>query len=87
MRPRVMHVVCLMISVAVASSLSAQVLKAPLAAGGVLGAAQSPEGVAPGKFRRVEEMIPMRDGTRLQTVIFTPVAGTPALPILLTRTP
>jgi len=75
MRPRVMHVVCLMLSVAVTSSLSAQVLKASLAAFGVLGFAQAAEGVAPGKFHRVEEMIPMRDGTRLQTVIFTPVAG------------
>jgi putative CocE/NonD family hydrolase len=42
---------------------------------------------SPSEFNRVEEMVPMRDGTRLQTVIFTPVAGSAALPILLTRTP
>ena len=52
--------------------------------GMVAGASQNTQTSA---FLRVEEMIPMRDGTRLQTVIFTPVAGTAALPILLSRTP
>ena len=32
-------------------------------------------------------MIPMRDGVRLQTVIFTPKDSSGPLPILLTRTP
>ena len=32
-------------------------------------------------------MIPMRDGTRLYTVIFSPVDATHALPVLLQRTP
>ena len=32
-------------------------------------------------------MIPMRDGTRLYTVIFSPVGATHALPVLLQRTP
>jgi putative CocE/NonD family hydrolase len=40
-----------------------------------------------GEFTRVEEMIPMRDGVRLQTVIFTPIAAHGDLPILLDRTP
>ncbi len=39
------------------------------------------------EFRRIEEMIPMRDGTRLQTVIFTPASVTGDLPVLLNRTP
>ncbi|MBL0155335.1 MAG: CocE/NonD family hydrolase [Chitinophagaceae bacterium] len=34
-----------------------------------------------------EVMIPMRDGVRLHTVIFTPVGGTSVYPILLQRTP
>ncbi len=32
-------------------------------------------------------MIPMRDGVRLQTVIFTPKQASGPLPILLQRTP
>ena len=39
------------------------------------------------RVQATEVMIPMRDGTHLQTVIFTPVAATAPLPILLTRTP
>jgi len=38
-------------------------------------------------FHLQEVMISMRDGTRLQTVILTPVDQHEALPILLTRTP
>lgn len=38
-------------------------------------------------FRFQEVMIPMRDGVRLQTVIYTPVNQNAPLPILLTRTP
>jgi len=45
------------------------------------------QGASSDEFNRVEEMIPMRDGARLQTVVFTPRAGTVALPVLLTRTP
>jgi putative CocE/NonD family hydrolase len=39
------------------------------------------------RFTRQEVMIPMRDGVRLQTVIFTPKQATGPLPILLQRTP
>ena len=39
------------------------------------------------EFKRVEEMVPMRDGTHLQTVIFSPLDAKGDLPILLTRTP
>jgi uncharacterized protein len=38
-------------------------------------------------FNRQEVMIPMRDGAKLQTVIFTPKQATGPLPILMTRTP
>jgi predicted acyl esterase len=38
-------------------------------------------------FERSEVMIPMRDGVRLHTLVFTPAGGTDSLPILLTRTP
>ncbi|HEV3250786.1 MAG TPA: CocE/NonD family hydrolase [Puia sp.] len=42
---------------------------------------------APDKYSRSEVMIPMRDGVRLHTVIFTPVDQKEALPFLLERTP
>jgi uncharacterized protein len=38
-------------------------------------------------FTRMEAMIPMRDGVKLQTVIFVPKEAKEALPIILTRTP
>src|SRR6266404_8367881 len=38
-------------------------------------------------FTFEEVMIPMRDGVRLQTVIFTPTDKTGSLPILFRRTP
>lgn len=38
-------------------------------------------------FRRTEVMIPVRDGVKLQTVLFTPLAPKGPLPILLLRTP
>ncbi|MGD0577469.1 MAG: CocE/NonD family hydrolase [Bryobacteraceae bacterium] len=38
-------------------------------------------------FRYQEAMVPMRDGVRLQTIIFTPVDQHGPLPILLQRTP
>jgi uncharacterized protein len=39
------------------------------------------------RFTRQELMIPMRDGVRLQTVIFTPKQKSGRLPVLLRRTP
>jgi uncharacterized protein len=39
------------------------------------------------EFKQTDVMIPMRDGTHLQTVIFTPLAASGDLPILLTRSP
>ncbi len=41
----------------------------------------------PEVFTRQEMMIPMRDGVRLQTVIFTPKAAAGPLPFLIVRTP
>src|SRR5688572_13486290 len=38
-------------------------------------------------FKRTEAMIPMRDGVKLFTVIFTPENQTELLPILMIRTP
>src|SRR5215471_17643795 len=45
------------------------------------------EGISADKYKRQEVMIPMRDGIKLNTVIFTPVEQTEALPFLLERTP
>ena len=42
---------------------------------------------APQPFAKREAMIPMRDGTRLHTIIYTPQNAREALPILLRRTP
>src|SRR5688572_16203212 len=39
------------------------------------------------KFTRTEAMIPMRDGVKLFTVIFTPETQSEPLPILMSRTP
>src|SRR5687768_12469908 len=39
------------------------------------------------KFKAFEEMIPMRDGVKLYTVICVPKNSTERLPILLQRTP
>nr|WP_315817516.1 CocE/NonD family hydrolase [Paraflavitalea speifideiaquila] len=39
------------------------------------------------KYNRQELMIPMRDGVKLNTVIFTPTAATEKYPFLLRRTP
>jgi putative CocE/NonD family hydrolase len=41
----------------------------------------------PKRFNRQEVMIPVRDGVRLQTVIFTPKHAGQALPFLMVRTP
>jgi hypothetical protein len=38
-------------------------------------------------FAMTEVMIPMRDGVKLHTQIYTPKAQTRALPFILTRTP
>lgn len=46
--------------------------------------AQAP---AESKYDRQEVMIPMRDGVKLNTVIFTPKAATEKYPFLLRRTP
>src|SRR5262249_32130292 len=39
------------------------------------------------KFSRTEVMVPMSDGTHLQTVVFRPLEQREPLPILLQRTP
>jgi putative CocE/NonD family hydrolase len=54
----------------------------------ILPRAYSQASVAPDdKYDRKEAMIPMRDGVKLHTVIFTPKGQTEALPFLLERTP
>jgi putative CocE/NonD family hydrolase len=59
--------------VAMSTSLAVQIL-----------CAQSP---IPDNYRRTEFMIPMRDGVRLHTVVFTPNDQSENLPFLLLRTP
>ena len=48
----------------------------------------APAAAAPAvRFDSSEAMIPMRDGIRLRTRIFSPKGATTPLPLLLTRTP
>jgi uncharacterized protein len=47
--------------------------------------AQGPESLP--SFEQSEVMIPMRDGVRLHTLIFTPTGSSDSLPIVMTRTP
>jgi hypothetical protein len=49
--------------------------------------ANTPEPDTRVKYTRTEAMIPMRDGTKLYTVIFTPETQTENLPIMMQRTP
>jgi hypothetical protein len=41
----------------------------------------------PKDFTRTEAMIPMRDGVRLHTRVYTPTSAAERFPILLLRTP
>ena len=41
----------------------------------------------PDGFEKIEQMIPMRDGVKLHTIIYTPKSHSEPLPILLNRTP
>src|SRR5436190_5999961 len=41
----------------------------------------------PDGFDKIEQMIPMRDGVKLHTIIYTPKSHTERLPILFNRTP
>jgi putative CocE/NonD family hydrolase len=41
----------------------------------------------PHDFARIDAMVPMRDGTRLETVVFVPKDARTTLPVLLQRTP
>src|SRR2546423_3450747 len=41
----------------------------------------------PEGFDKLEEMIPMRDGVKLHTIIYSPKSRTAPLPILFNRTP
>src|SRR5260370_17781376 len=47
-------------------------------------AAQQP---ADSRYKRTDEMIPMRDGVRLYTQVFTPTRSDEKFPFLLIRTP
>jgi putative CocE/NonD family hydrolase len=49
--------------------------------------AQGSQQEQPNEFKRVEVMVPMRDGIHLQTVYFVPLSQKEPLPILLMRTP
>src|SRR5215813_12168993 len=50
-------------------------------------ATQLPSQPADVKFEAIEEMVPMRDGVKLYTVICVPKNSREKLPILLQRTP
>jgi len=50
-------------------------------------AAQETPGAYESPFEKLEEMIPMRDGVKLHTEIYTPRNAGAALPILMVRTP
>ena len=41
----------------------------------------------PAGFEKIEQMIPMRDGVKLHTIIYTPKSHSGSLPILFQRTP
>jgi uncharacterized protein len=41
----------------------------------------------PAGFEKLEQMIPMRDGVKLHTIIYTPISHSGSLPILFQRTP
>jgi len=69
-------------TIALAAALSAAAIAAAAVVTGPAG--QSP--AAP-EFSRTSAMVPMRDGTRLHTVVFAPKAGGPPLPFLVVRTP
>ncbi len=45
------------------------------------------QGIAADLFEKSEVMIPVRDGVKLHTVIFTPKGRSGPLPILFERTP
>ena len=51
------------------------------------GAVAQPQSVPDIPFSRTDAMVPMRDGTRLFTVIMRPRAASGALPLLISRTP
>jgi putative CocE/NonD family hydrolase len=53
----------------------------------MLSAQPAPAGSAADRYERAEFMIPMRDGVRLHTVVWSPPSATGPLPILLERTP
>jgi putative CocE/NonD family hydrolase len=48
--------------------------------------AQTPPDPPPG-FEKIEQMVPMRDGVKLHTIIYSPKSHSEQLPILLNRTP
>src|SRR2546430_17539213 len=41
----------------------------------------------PAGFDKIEQMVPMRDGVKLHTIIYAPKSHRDALPILFNRTP
>src|SRR6266705_6065409 len=41
----------------------------------------------PAGFNKIEQMVPMRDGVKLHTIIYAPKSHRDALPILFNRTP
>src|SRR5215470_1400204 len=53
----------------------------------VLQAQTTPPPDPPAGFEKIEQMVPMRDGVKLHTIIYAPKSPRGPLPILLNRTP
>ncbi len=65
--------------------LPAIILGFPLSAS--LYAQTTPPPDPPAGFDKIEQMVPMRDGVRLHTIIYAPTSHRESLPILFNRTP
>jgi len=58
-----------------------------ICSGSIYGQTQPPPPDPPAGFDKIEQMIPMRDGVKLHTIIYAPKSHKEPLPILLNRTP
>ena len=58
-----------------------------ICSGSIYGQTQQPPPDPPAGFDKIEQMIPMRDGVKLHTIIYAPKSHKEPLPILLNRTP
>src|SRR5438105_7170881 len=59
----------------------------PFLLAATLRAQTTPPPDPPAGFDKIEQMVPMRDGVRLHTIIYAPTSHRESLPILFNRTP